>query len=109
MKLKEKERLEAVITGTSFEAYDFEEFENAEELIESFQERIREENIIYHSKAMEYLQCNDNSLKYSLELAYEMGYTVENLNSETLATLLYQQNLIDELSDLTNDIEEAFE
>ena len=43
--------------------------------------------IIYYSKAMEYLTEHDTSLNESLELAAEYGYTTENLNSETLASL----------------------
>ena len=108
MKVEEKKRLEEVLKGTIFEDYDYEEFDTADDLIDSFQERIREEDIIYYHKAMEYLKENDSSLNESMALASEMGYTCENINSELLATLIYQQNLIEELSDLTNDIEEAF-
>tara|TARA_R110000751_G_scaffold44694_1_gene102065 strand:- start:69 stop:503 length:435 start_codon:yes stop_codon:yes gene_type:complete len=43
--------------------------------------------IIYYSKAMEYLKEHDNSLSESVELATEYGYTLENINSETLASL----------------------
>ena len=43
--------------------------------------------IIYYSKAIEYLKEHDASLNESLEIAAEMGFTLENLNSETLASL----------------------
>jgi len=43
--------------------------------------------IIYYHKAMEYLKENDCSLSESLELAEEMGFTFEHLNSEALASL----------------------
>ncbi len=43
--------------------------------------------IIYYSKAMEYLREHDTSLSESLEMANEFGYNLENLNSETLASL----------------------
>ena len=46
-----------------------------------------QEEIIYYSKAMEYLKEHDCSLSESLEMANEYGYTLENLNSETLATI----------------------
>ena len=42
--------------------------------------------IIYYSKAMEYLKEHDTSLSESIELATEYGYTLENINSEPLAT-----------------------
>ena len=43
--------------------------------------------IIYYHKAMEYLREKDCSLSESLELAGEMGFTFEHLNSEALASL----------------------
>tara|TARA_R100000951_G_scaffold102553_4_gene94703 strand:- start:181 stop:594 length:414 start_codon:yes stop_codon:yes gene_type:complete len=43
--------------------------------------------IIYYYKAIEYLKENDFSLCESLEIANEYGYTIENINSELLATL----------------------
>ena len=43
--------------------------------------------IIYYSKAMQYLIKHDTSLRDSLELAAELGYQTENLNSELLASL----------------------
>ena len=46
-----------------------------------------QEEIIYYSVAMQYLIDNDCSLSESLEMAHEYGYTLENLNSETLATI----------------------
>jgi hypothetical protein len=43
--------------------------------------------IIYYHKAMEYLRENDISLNESIEIATEYGYTLENINSELLASL----------------------
>lgn len=43
--------------------------------------------IIYYSKAIEYLKNNDASLSESIEIASEYGYTLENINSEALASL----------------------
>ena len=43
--------------------------------------------IIYYHKAMDYLRENDPSLCESIELAQELGYSLENLNSEALASL----------------------
>ena len=44
-------------------------------------------DVIYYSKAMEYLIENDASLSESTELATEYGYTLDNINSELLASL----------------------
>ena len=43
--------------------------------------------IIYYDKAMDYLREHDTSLSESIEIAHEYGYTLENINSETLASL----------------------
>lgn len=53
----------------------------------------QEQDIIYYSRAIEYLAENDASLVDSLALAHEYGFTLDKLNSETLATILYQHNL----------------
>lgn len=86
------------------------DFENA---YESIYEQIQDNNgfeieIIYYSKAIEYLQKNDPSLRESLEIASELGYTTENLNSELLATLLASKNAIEDFSNLENEINEYF-
>ncbi len=81
---------------------------------EAFKETLRDNYInnhviIYYSAAIDFLSKEDVSLKESLELANGMGYTLDNLNSELLATILFQQRAIDELGDLEEpeiDIEE---
>ena len=52
---------------------------------------IDESSITYYSKAMDYLRDNDPSLNQSLGIAKECGYSLEGINSELLATLLFQQ------------------
>lgn len=80
---------------------------------ESIYEQIQDNNgfeieIIYYSNAIEYLKKNDSSLKESLEIASELGYTIENLNSELLATLLASRNAIEEFSSLESEINYYF-
>ena len=65
-------------------------------------------DIIYYSNAIKYLQENDPSLKYSLEIASELGYTLENLSSEVLASLLASQNAREEWGELENEINDFF-
>lgn len=48
--------------------------------------------IIYYSRAMEYLLENDPSLVESMTLADDFGYSPANINSELLATLLASEN-----------------
>ena len=66
-------------------------------------------DVIYYHTAMEYLMENDNSLQESLGIASEMGFEVESLNSETLASLLKSQNVRIEFNELETDINEFFE
>ena len=62
--------------------------------------------IIYYSEAIKYLANNDASLKESFEIANEYGYTIDNLNSEILATLHCQNAIRYEFLELENDINE---
>jgi hypothetical protein len=82
-------------------------FEDEEELREALQTYVDQEEIIYYYNAIQYLKENDPSLNESLELASNMGCVMENLNSEILATLHYQDALNDELGEL--DLSECFE
>lgn len=82
---------------------------NAKDFIERIAESINEQDIVYSSNAIKYLEKNDSSLFYSLQLASEYGYTVEDLSSEILATVLYQDNLRKSFYGLREDIENAIE
>lgn len=68
--------------------------DEARDLLE---EAINEEEIVYCSRAVRYLVENDASLQTSLSLAADMGYEIKDLHSELLATLLYQDDLREEL------------
>ena len=59
-----------------------------------------EQEIIYYSKAMNYLIENDASLKDSLAIATEYGIDdPSKLNSEYLATIHYQDALINSIGE----------
>lgn len=60
--------------------------------------------IIYYASAMQYLSRNDNSLRESLEIASSMGFNLENLNSEILASLLASEQVRQDFEDLENEI-----
>lgn len=102
------QKLKDLFNNTSFECYQYEDFESADELIEHMRTEISEDEVIYYSNAIKYLAENDASLRESLGLAHELGYTADNINSELLATLLQQQNLNKELQGLISDIEDIF-
>ena len=69
---------------------------------------IMEENVIYYSEAIKYLMREDASLSNSLDIASEYGYTTDQLNSELLATLLYQQRLTEQWYEISEQVEELF-
>ena len=81
----------------------FSDFEDA------IMESINNEDIIYYSEAMSYLIENDTSLTNSLCLASDIGCQVSDINSELLASLLYQENLRNEWYHISEEIEEYFE
>ena len=66
-------------------------------------------DIIYYFDAINYLKENDSSLKESINIALEYGYTLESINSELLASLLASQNAREEFSELQYKIDKFFE
>jgi len=68
--------------------------------LEKAQDYCYEQEIIYYYKAIGYLNEHDPSLRESLGYASDCGYELESLNSELLATLLYQQKLLDEIEEV---------
>jgi hypothetical protein len=65
-------------------------------------------DIIYYSDAINYLKEHDQSLSDSLEIAIEYGYTIENINSELLASLLASRNAEENFYQLQSEIEDFF-
>ena len=64
--------------------------------------------IIYYASAINYLKENDPSLRESLQIASEYGFSLDKLNSETLASLLASQNAREEFYELQDDINDFF-
>ena len=85
---------------------DSETFDDFEENI---LELIHQEEVIYYANAIKFLSEEDQSLRESLEIAEEYGYTAGNLNSELLATLLTQRRMKDEFSEFRDEFEAIFE
>jgi uncharacterized protein (DUF1786 family) len=67
-----------------------------------------EVEIIYYRDAMEYLMERDTSLRESLEIAHEFGYTPDNINSELLASLLASKECREEFMSYEDEITEFF-
>jgi hypothetical protein len=85
------------------------EHNNLEEFTEFLNDYIREHEIIYYSEAINFLRESDPSLRESLEIAEQLGYSPKNLNSEILATLLIQSYMDEEASKLIEEIETILE
>jgi hypothetical protein len=64
--------------------------------------------IIYYSNAIEYLKKHDNCLTESIEIAIEYGYTLENINSELLASLLASKKSMIDFWDYQDEINNFF-
>lgn len=86
--------------------YILKDCEDIEEAREAVIRMIQEEEIIYYNNAIEFLKKEDPSLRESLGIAQEYGYSIENINSELLATLLNQSRMMDEVEDLLKLLEE---
>jgi len=80
--------------------------ERIEDIEEYIQERINEIEVIYYSTAMDILSKEDPSLVTSLDIAKDLGYTLDRLNSELLATLLLQDICKTELAENLDAISE---
>jgi hypothetical protein len=65
--------------------------------------------IIYYASAMEYLRMHDSSLRCSMEIAEEHGYTLSSINSELLASLLASSVCRDEFMELKSEIDDFFD
>lgn len=80
--------------------YAIEDSETFDDFLEYMQELIGYSEIVYYSKAIKYLSENDPSLRESLGIAQELGYDIDSISSETLASLLLQEAMNAELSEL---------
>lgn len=112
MNEKQKEFVKRLYDETGLDiAYDMDNVgipADTDEFMELLEERVREEEVIYYHKAMEYLAEHDPSLQFSLEMAKDFGCELENINSELLATLHTQDRLMSEIQEYRDEIEELF-
>jgi len=98
------------IDTVPYEYYDdLEDAKDFESYFEELEESTYQIECIYYRNAMKYLAEYDTSLNESLEIASDMGYGVENLNSELLATLLMQRKELEALYDAKDDLEDLYD
>lgn len=110
-KFRELERKYSIEIDTiPYEYYDdLEDAKDFESYFEELEESTYQVECFYYSSAMKYLTEHDTSLNESLEIASDMGYEVENLNSELLATLLMQRKEIEALYEAKDDLEDLYD
>lgn len=88
---------------------DDDEIQDINDANELYEELINSDafniDIIYYSRAIKYLAENDASLSESIELAVDMGYELENINSELLASLHASQKARDNFWNISTQIE----
>lgn len=65
--------------------------------------------VIYYANAIEFLQKHDTSLQHSLELAGDLGYEANNLDSEILASLLKTDLAHDTFNNFIQDAKDSIE
>jgi len=65
--------------------------------------------IIYYGNAIEYLLKHDPSLRDSLDIAYQLGFQIKELNSEILASVLATEINREDFAEHEHEIEDLFE
>jgi len=108
-KFRELERKYSIEIETIPYEYDLEDAKDFESYFEELEEATYQIECIYYSNAIKYLTENDPSFNESLGIASEMGYEVENLNSELLATLLMQRKEMEALYEAKDDLEDLYD
>jgi hypothetical protein len=90
---------------------EIEELDEIKEYLEELDEdgEITRAEVIYYSNAIEYLKENDPSLNESLELANDMGFSLDKINSEVLASLLKTENNYNEYREFVNSVYDILE
>jgi hypothetical protein len=79
-----------------------------DELIEHCETLVHQHEVIGYYNAMQYLSEHDMSLNESIALAIDYGTPIESLNSELLATLLQQNDMLETLHSYRDELEATF-
>jgi hypothetical protein len=79
-----------------------------DELIEKCEELIYQHEVIGYYNAMQYLSEHDMSLNESIGIAMEYSTPLESINSELLAALLQQRDMLETLAEYREELEATF-
>lgn len=108
MKTAQAEKIVNILNeiGIGISVDDIKDIDTIDELEEYLEDNnLFDVEIIYYTRAMNYLMDHDFSLQQSLELANDMGYSLDQLSSEILASLLASKNARDDFYDKRDEIE----
>lgn len=99
------------ILSSSFTDFISREDADLYDTIDSIEETLRDNgafdiDITYYSNAIKYLADEDPSLTEAFEIAEEYGYSLSNLSSEILASLLASRRSEEEWNELRNEVED---
>lgn len=115
--MKTQEQKETFLKGLETEIdilnyiNDIEDINSFDDLLDVLNDNnafIQESEVVYYASAIEYLQKNDPSLQESLAIAEQMGFSLNNLSSESLASLLKCELITQEFYELESEIEHFF-
>jgi len=98
-----KEILEAIAETTFLnDCVDSTWLESQDDQIDyaTLEQYVHEYEVIYYHVAMEFLSEHDPSMYQSMEIAQDLGYEPKDINSELLATLLFQHLAMQELYEI---------
>ena len=107
IELFDKNNLDIDISYFLKYADEINNFDDLQEFLQN--ENALDVEFIYYYNAMEFLKERDFSLCDSFALACDLGCTLDNLNSTTLASILATDILRVQFYELENEINEIFE
>jgi len=109
-----KERIIKIFKETRYinEWFDYEDYIDISidrKSIRIFDKNIEEllfnDLIIYYNEAIEFLKKEDPSFKEALGYAMELGYNLDEIDSEKLANLVLEARIRDEWNEIKDEIE----
>jgi hypothetical protein len=93
-----------------FNCIDLDNIETFEDLTDALNDsNMFDVEIIYYSRAIEYLKNHDPSLADSISIAAELGFDTSSINSELLASLHASEELRTEWHNLEDEITDFFD
>ena len=94
--------------GIDLPYYINEFFDSLEEIRDKLERAVYDVEFMYYGDAIKYLTKNDATLRESVKLAANLDYSTSDLNSQLLATIHQQNELIQKVYELIDHIEDEY-